>query len=89
MRIAFASSASTRFSMRLSSSCYVHLRKPDSDIFQLALDIGQIDPEEVVYIDDRLMFVQVAQRLGMHCIEHTSYESTREKLMSLGLSLTQ
>ncbi|AUD00648.1 HAD family hydrolase [Spirosoma pollinicola] len=71
------------------SSCYVHLRKPDTDIFQLALDISQTAPEEVVYIDDRLMFVQVAQRLGMHCIEHTSYESTCEKLMSLGLSLTQ
>lgn len=68
------------------SSCYVHLRKPDSDIFQLALDIAQTGPGEVVYIDDRLMFVQVAQTLGMHCIEHSSYESTREKLVSLGLT---
>ena len=70
------------------SSCYVHLRKPDLDIFQLALAIGQIDPKEVVYIDDQLMFVQVAQRLGMNCIEHTSFESTCEKLTSMGLTLS-
>ncbi|GAB3896910.1 HAD family hydrolase [Spirosoma agri] len=69
------------------SSCYVHLRKPDTDIFQLALDIAQVEPDQVVYIDDRLLFVQVARKLGMHCIQHTSYESTRDKLAAVGLTL--
>jgi hypothetical protein len=26
------------------SSCYVHFRKPDADIFRLALDVAQVDP---------------------------------------------
>lgn len=69
------------------SSCYAHLRKPDTDLFQLALDVAQIEPNQVVYIDDRLMFVQVARTLGMHCIHHTSYELTREKLAALDLTL--
>lgn len=69
------------------SSCYVHLRKPDADIFQLALDVAQVEPDQVVYIDDRLMFVQVARTLGMHCLQHKTYESTRTALASLGLSL--
>ncbi|MFD2572841.1 HAD family hydrolase [Spirosoma soli] len=69
------------------SSCYVHLRKPDVDLFRMALDIAQVEPEHVVYVDDRLMFVQVAQTLGMHCLHHTGYESTKKRMADLGLSL--
>lgn len=69
------------------SSCYVHLRKPDVDLFRLALDVAQVEPEQVVYIDDRAMFVQVARTLGMHCVHHTEYSKTREVLAGLGLSV--
>ena len=34
------------------SSCFVHFRKPDADIFRLALDIAQVPAEQVVYIED-------------------------------------
>ncbi|RDC62839.1 HAD family hydrolase [Adhaeribacter pallidiroseus] len=67
------------------SSCYVHFRKPDQDIFQMALDIAQVSPEQVVYVDDRPMFVQVASSLGMHCIHHTDYALTKQALAKLGL----
>ena len=67
------------------SSCYVHLRKPDVDIFRLALDVAQVEPEQVVYVDDRAMFVQVARTLGMHCLHHTAYETTVAAFRSLGL----
>jgi putative hydrolase of the HAD superfamily len=68
------------------SSCFVHYRKPDADIFRIALDIAQVPPAEVVYIEDRLMFVEVAQSLDIRGIHHTSYDSTRESLEALGLS---
>lgn len=71
------------------SSCYAHVRKPDTDIFQLALDIAQVEPEQVIYVDDRAMFVQVARTLGMHCLHHTSYDKTRTALAALGLSTGQ
>jgi putative hydrolase of the HAD superfamily len=67
------------------SSCFVHFRKPDVDIYRVALDISQSDPQQVVYIDDRLMFVQVARELGIHGIHHTGMTSTRAKLADLGL----
>ena len=67
------------------SSCYVHFRKPDQDIFRLALDVAQVAPEQVVYVDDRAMFVQVASGLGMHCIHHTDYHQTKQALAHLGL----
>ena len=67
------------------SSCFVHMRKPDVDIFRLALDIAQTPPEQVVYIENTPMFVQIAEGLGIHSILHTDYKSTGARLASFGL----
>ena len=69
------------------SSCFVHYRKPDEDMYRIALDISQAKPEQSVYIEDRPMFVDVAQGLGIHGIVHTSFDATRQALAELGLSL--
>jgi putative hydrolase of the HAD superfamily len=69
------------------SSCFVHYRKPDADIYRIALDIAQVSPEQVIYIDDRPMFVEVAQSLKIKGIIHTGVENTRKALEDLGLSL--
>ena len=69
------------------SSCFVHYRKPDADIYRIALDIAQVSPEQVIYIDDRPMFVEVAQSLEIKGIIHTGVENTRKALEGLGLSL--
>jgi putative hydrolase of the HAD superfamily len=67
------------------SSCFVHFRKPDADIFRLALDIAQVPADQVVYIDDQPLFIQVAEGLGIRGIRHTDYQSTCEALASFGL----
>jgi len=67
------------------SSCFVHIRKPDADIFRLALDIAQAPVRQVVYIENTPMFVQVAQGLGIRSILHTDYKSTCAELASFGL----
>jgi putative hydrolase of the HAD superfamily len=67
------------------SSCFVHVRKPDADIFRLALDIAQTPIEQVVFIDNTPIFVQIAQGLGIQSILHADYRSTCAKLASLGL----
>lgn len=68
-------------------SSFVHFRKPDGDMFRLALDVAQVPPNEVAYIEDRAMFVDVAEGLGLHGVRHSSFESTRATLAALGLSL--
>ncbi len=70
------------------SSCFVHYRKPDEDMYRVALDISQAKPEQVIYIDDREMFVEVARGLGITGITHASYEATKKSLEALGLSLS-
>ncbi len=68
------------------SSCFVRMRKPDANIFRLALDIAQVLPREVVYIENTPMFVEIAEGLGIRSILHTGFDSTRAELASLGLA---
>ena len=67
------------------SSCFVHIRKPDAEIFRLALDIAQVSPERILYVEDTPMFVQIAEGLGIRSILHADYGATQAALASLGL----
>jgi putative hydrolase of the HAD superfamily len=69
------------------SSSFVHLRKPDEDIFRMAIDIAQVPPEDVIYIEDQPMFVEVARGLGIRGLVHTGFEGTRDALAQMGLAL--
>jgi putative hydrolase of the HAD superfamily len=69
------------------SSCFVHFRKPDPDIFRVALDIAQVPRENLLYIEDRMLFVQVASKQGLRGIHHIDAESTAEKLKEWKLVL--
>jgi putative hydrolase of the HAD superfamily len=69
------------------SSSFVHLRKPDADIFRMACDISQTKPDHSVYIDDRLMFVDVARSLGMHGLHYKELAQAKSYLETFGLSI--
>jgi putative hydrolase of the HAD superfamily len=71
------------------SSCFVHIRKPDEEIFRLALDIAQVQASQAVFIENTPMFVQIAQGLGIQSILHTNCKSTRASLSALGLSVSE
>lgn len=68
-------------------SAFVHFRKPDLDIFHLALDVAQVKPSEVAYVEDRMLHVEAATSLGIHGILHENADTTRAKLAQLGLAL--
>ncbi|CAB4244096.1 HAD superfamily hydrolase [Methylacidimicrobium sp. AP8] len=68
-------------------SSFVHLRKPDEDIYRLALDVSQTPPGQCAYIEDRPMFVDVARKLGIQGICHRGYATTKAALAGLSLSL--
>jgi putative hydrolase of the HAD superfamily len=71
------------------SSCFVHLRKPDADIFRVALDTVRVQANQVVYIENTSMFTEIAEGLGIRGILHTDYKSTCVKLASLGLEVVE
>ena len=66
-------------------SHYVHMRKPDAQIWQLALDLAQADVKEAIYVDDREVFVQVAASLGFTAFQHVTLDETRRRFEELGL----
>jgi putative hydrolase of the HAD superfamily len=78
-----------RFVDAFVSSCFVHIRKPDADIFRLALDIAQTPVQQIVYVENTPMFVQVAAGLGIRSILHTDYTSSCTRLSALGLKLIE
>ena len=69
------------------SSCFVHYRKPDTDIFRLALDVSHVPAEQAVYIEDLQSFVDVARSMGIKRVRHINDLSTSEVLASLGLKI--
>lgn len=71
------------------SSTYVHLRKPDVDIFLMACDISQTLPENSLFIDDRLMFVQVAETMGINGIHYEGLDKVKTELKAFGLTIAK
>lgn len=68
-------------------SSFVHLKKPDEEIYRMALDIGQTPLENVLYIDDRQLLVDAGMKYGIPSYRHETYEKTKAHLASLGLIL--
>ncbi len=69
------------------ASSFVHFRKPDVDIYKIALDVSQVKPENVLYLDDRHMFVEVAESIGINGIHHIDFIKTKNELSKYGFSL--
>jgi len=67
------------------SSCFVGLRKPESGIYRLAIEITQINPEECCFIDDRALNLECAAKLGMRTVQMQTLDQLREELGKLGV----
>lgn len=68
-------------------SSFVGYRKPDPNIFKMALDIAQVAPHEIIYIDDREMLTEAASKMGLRCLWHRNYKSTKSALAKHGLKV--
>ena len=69
------------------ASCEVGLRKPDPDIYRLALKQGGVGPERAVYIDDRPELVEAGRRLGLSAIRFESDRQLERDLRAIGLNI--
>jgi putative hydrolase of the HAD superfamily len=69
------------------SSCFVGLRKPERDIYRLALETTQIPAEQCCFIDDRALNLECAAKLGMHTVEMQTPAQLRQDLAKLEVSL--
>ena len=69
------------------SSCFVGYRKPEIDIYRLALETTQIPAEQCCFIDDRPLNLESATKVGMHAIEMSVIEQLRSDLEKLGVGV--
>jgi len=81
----------TKFNLRnyfksFFSSCYLHLRKPDAEIYRRALEITQLKPKACVMIDDRDLNLECARELGMQTIQFQNAAQLRDELARLGIT---
>jgi putative hydrolase of the HAD superfamily len=67
------------------TSCYLGVSKPHPEIYRLALDIAQRQPEECVFIDDRSLNLECARRLGLHTIQFLNAGQMENDLRILGV----
>ena len=69
------------------SSCFVGLRKPERDIYRLALETTQISGGECCFIDDRSLNLECAAKLGMRTIEMKTLAQLQADFARLGVDL--
>jgi putative hydrolase of the HAD superfamily len=70
-------------------SSEVRMRKPDPEIFQHALGLVGLPPQECAFVDDIEHNVRAAEELGIVGVHHTDAASTVPRLERLlGVSLT-
>lgn len=66
-------------------SHFTGMRKPDPAIWKLALNLASVDAQDSIYIDDREVFAEISATMGFTAIHHTSLDTTRLKLIEIGL----
>ena len=70
------------------SSCYLGVKKPEPEIYRLALDLTQRAPAECVFIDDRSLNLECARDVGLPGIAFTSPDQLRSELQERGVSIS-
>ena len=68
-------------------SCNAGLRKPDPQIYKLAMTKLGSEPEECLFIDDKQRNTDGAQKVGMKTIVLESASRLREELFNFGVVL--
>jgi len=67
------------------SSCFLGVKKPEDEIFRLALDLSQRRPEECLFIDDRELNIECATRCGLQALHFKNATQLEHDLRTAGL----
>lgn len=72
------------FSVFMSSS-FLGVKKPEDEMFRLALDLSQLKPEECLFIDDRALNLECATRSGLRTLHFKNAAQLDNELHQAGL----
>ena len=67
-------------------SFQLHMAKPDPAIYHYLLQKLGTQPEETLFLDDKLINVEAAQALGMKALQFSNVDKLRDDLIAGGFS---
>ena len=62
-----------------------YIQKPQPDAYKKLLNNFNLKPENVVFIDDSLRYINAAQKLGINTVHYTSLRDLQDGLEQLGI----
>ncbi len=74
------------FSIFMTSS-FLGVKKPEDEVFHLALDLSQRKAEDCLFIDDRELNVECAVRCGLRALHFKNAAQLEQDLRNAGLEL--
>lgn len=69
------------------SSCYLGVRKPEPEIYKMAVDIVQRSPQECIFVDDRALNLECAALAGITPIHFRDTEKLQHDLAAAGVEI--
>ncbi len=69
------------------ASCHVGCRKPDPQIYRLAVERAGVQPSEAIYIDDRPELVEAGRQAGLTAIRCEDSTQLAQDLRKLGIEV--
>jgi haloacid dehalogenase superfamily, subfamily IA, variant 3 with third motif having DD or ED len=63
----------------------VGVRKPEKEIYEIAMQRANANPQECLFIDDLLENIQAAKQIGIEGIHFISSEQLKQELKRLGI----
>ena len=63
----------------------VGVRKPEKEIYEIAMQRANANPQECLFIDDLLENIQAAKQIGIEGIHFISSEQLKQELVCLGI----
>lgn len=69
-------------------SCDIGISKPDKKIFSYVIDKFHLNPEECVFIDDKLSNIDAAKESGMNGIIYQTPQQLRQEFATLGVDVS-
>ncbi len=63
----------------------VGVRKPEKEIYEIAMQRANANPQECLFIDDLLENIQAAKQIGIEGVHFISSEQLKQELVHLGI----
>ncbi|MDE1865591.1 MAG: HAD family phosphatase [Candidatus Micrarchaeota archaeon] len=70
---------------RVYASCYLKMSKPGQEIYRYVLDREGVKPQEAVFIDNLLINVKGARKIGIKGVHFVGYGKLVKDLRKLGI----